>query len=327
MHRLPRCFAVLFAAFASIAAIVPVAASADPGAPAIVGVHPLGGRQYSVDVYSPAMHKQINVWVSHPDFSAPALYLLNAIDGGEDGGPWMNRTDVARFFADKPVNVIVPMGGRASYYTDWKSDDPVLGRNQWTTFLTRELPPLLNSRFQMTGRNAVAGTSMSATSALDLAIEAPALYQAVGSYSGCPVTTGPFGQAYVYSQLAVFGANAGNMWGGPLDPAWAAHDPVINAERLRGKAIYISSGTGVPGVHDTLTDPTINGDVGKLANRIAVGGAMEGVVNACTQQLTDRLAALHIPATVVHHNGTHAWPYWQDDLHNSWPVFAGALGV
>ncbi|NKY52206.1 alpha/beta hydrolase [Nocardia vermiculata] len=327
MHRLPRCFAVLLAAFASIAAIVPGTASAAPGAPAILGVHPLGGRQYSVDVYSPAMNRQITVWMSHPDFAAPALYLLNAIDGGEDGGPWMNRTDVAQFFADKPVNVIVPMGGRASYYTDWKSDDPVLGRNQWTTFLTRELPPLLQSRFQLTGRNAVAGTSMSATSALDLAIGAPGLYQAVGSYSGCPVTSGPLAQAYVYSQLGIFGANAGNMWGGPIDPAWTAHDPVANADRLRGMALYISSGNGSPGVHDTLADPSIAGDAAKLANRISVGGAMEAVVGQCTQQLTDRLAALGVPATVVKHNGTHAWPYWQDDLHNSWPVFAGALGV
>lgn len=327
MHRLPRCLAVLFAVFATIAAIVPVVASADPGGSAIVDVRPLGGRQYSVVVYSAAMNKRITVWMSHPDSPAPALYLLNAVDGGEDGGPWTNRTDVAQFFADKPVNVIVPMGGRASYYTDWKSDDPVLGRNEWSTFLTRELPPLLDSRFQMTGRNAVAGTSMSATSALDLAIEAPGLYQAVGAYSGCPVTAGAIPQAYVYSQLGVFGANAGNMWGGPTDPAWAAHDPVANADRLRGTALYISSGNGAPGPHDTLTDPSINGDLGKLINRVAVGGVMENVVGACTRQLTDRLAALGIPATVIHRNGTHAWDYWQDDLHDSWSVFAPALGV
>lgn len=327
MHRLPRCFAVLLAAFASIAAIVPAVASADPGDPTIVDVRPLGGRQYSVVVYSPAMNKQITVWMSHPDFAAPALYLLNAVDGGEDGGPWTNRTDVAQFFADKPVNVVVPMGGRASYYTDWKSDDPVLGRNEWTTFLTRELPPLLNSRFQMTGRNAVAGTSMSATSALDLAIQSPGLYQAVGAYSGCPLTSGAIPQAYVYAQLGVFGANAGNMWGGPGDPAWAAHDPVLNAERLRGTALYISAGNGVPGAHEAPTDPSIAGDLGALVNRVAVGGVMEGVVNACTRQLTDRLGGLGIPATVVYRNGTHAWTYWQDDLHDSWPVFAPALGV
>ncbi|WP_024799770.1 alpha/beta hydrolase family protein [Nocardia sp. BMG51109] len=325
MHRLLRCLVVLFA---MIAATVPTVAHAAPtGGPAILDVRPLGGRQFEVVVYSAAMAKPITVWLSHPGEPAPALYLLNAVDGGENGGPWTTRTDAAQFFADKPVNVVVPMGGRASYYTNWAADDPVLGRNQWSTFLIHELPPLLAERFQATGRNAVAGTSMSATSALDLAIEAPGMYQAVGSYSGCPRTSDAVSRAYVHSQLGIFGANAANMWGGPGDPAWQAHDPVLNADRLRGVALYISAGTGGAGVHDTLGDPSIGGNAGVLADRLAVGGPMESVVNGCTRELSDRLGALGIPATVVFRPGTHAWPYWQDDLHNSWPVFAAALGV
>ncbi|WP_306363552.1 alpha/beta hydrolase family protein [Nocardia sp. CC227C] len=323
MHRLTRCLVVLFAVFA---VLLPIPATADPGS-VIVDVRPLGGRQFEVHVYSAAMNRTIPVWVSHPGHPAPALYLLNAVDGGETGGPWTNRTDVAHFFADKPVNVIQPIGGHASYYSDWVADDPVLGRNKWSTFLIHELPPLLENHFGMTGRNAVAGTSMSATSALNLAIEAPGRYQAVGSYSGCPRTSDPMARAYVHSQLRLFGANADNMWGGGDHPAWAAHDPVLNAERLRGVALYISSGNGAAGVHDTLTDPSIGGDAGRLADRLLVGGGMESVVRSCTNSLTDRLAALGIPATVVHRNGTHAWPYWQDDLHDSWPLFAAALGV
>ncbi|MFI6866547.1 alpha/beta hydrolase [Nocardia sp. NPDC050406] len=323
MQRLLRGLVVLIAAFA---VLLPIPATADPGS-SILEVRPLGGRQFEVVVYSAAMGRAIPVWVSHPGGPAPALYLLNAIDGGETGGPWTNRTDAARFFADKPVNVIQPIGGHASYYTDWLADDPVLGRNRWSTFLIDELPPLMEGHFGMTGRNAVAGTSMSATSALNLAIEAPGRYQAVGSFSGCPRTSDAMSNLYVHSQLGLFGGNAGNMWGGFGNPAWAAHDPVLNAERLRGVALYISAGNGAPGVHDTLTDPSIAGDAGRLADRMLVGGGMESVVRGCTAALTDRLAALGIPATVVNRNGTHAWPYWQDDLHDSWPVFAAALGV
>lgn len=325
MHQLSRRLVVLIAAFA---VLLPLSANADPGpGSAILDVRALGGRQFEVVVYSAAMNKTIPVWVSHPGGPAPALYLLNAVDGGETGGPWTNRTDVAQFFADKPVNVVQPIGGHASYYTDWVAEDPVIGRNRWSTFLTDELPPLLEAHFAMTGSKAVAGTSMSATSALNLAIEAPGRYQAVGSYSGCPRTSDPLAHAYVESQLGLFGANAANMWGASDNPAWAAHDPVLNADRLRGVALYISSGSGTAGVHDTLGDPSIGGDVGRLADRLMVGGGMESVVRSCTASLTDRLAALGIAATVVHRDGTHAWPYWQDDLHDSWPLFAAALGV
>ncbi|WP_328387638.1 alpha/beta hydrolase [Nocardia sp. NBC_00416] len=328
MYRLPRCLVYLLTLCVGL---LPAGLSAGPAAAAgparILEVRPLGGRQVEVVVHSAAMDKPITLWMSHPGPGAPALYLLNAVDGGEDGGPWMRRTDVVDFFADKPVNVIVPMGGRASYYTDWIADDPVLGRNKWETFLARELPPLLDDRFGMTGRNAVAGLSMSATSALNLAVHAPGLYRAVGAYSGCTRTSDPVARAIVYSQLALFGANATNMWGAPGNPAWLDHDPMLHLDRLRGLALYVSAGNGAPGPYEAPQARGIDGDPLRLADRMLVGGTMESVVNKCTGPLAAALAAAQIPATVNFHPGTHAWAYWQDDLHRSWPVFAGALGV
>lgn len=325
MRRLMRCLVPLLAV---AAAILPAAsAAADPDS-RILDVRPLGGREMEVVVHSAAMNKPITLWMSHPGAGAPALYLLNAVDGGEDGGPWTRRTDVAEFFADKNVNVIVPMGGRASYYTDWLRDDPALGRNQWTTFLTKELPPLLEARFGMTGRNAIAGLSMSATSALNLAAGAPGRYQAVGAYSGCPRTSDPVAQALVASQLGVFGANPANMWGAPDNPAWAANDPMVQAERLRGLTLYVSSGTGAPGEHDNIADHGIDGNPARLADRVLVGGAMETFVGSCTRPFVDRLHELGIPVTAnLRPAGTHAWTYWQDDLHQSWPLFAAAIGA
>ncbi|WP_067985039.1 alpha/beta hydrolase [Nocardia caishijiensis] len=321
MRRLLCCLLVLL----GCGVVVAPAASADSS---ILEVRPLGGRQFEVVVHSAAMNRPITLWMSHPGPGAPALYLLNAVDGGESGGPWMRRTDVVDFFADKPVNVIVPIGGRASMYTDWQRDDPVLGRNKWTTFLTNELPPLLDDRFGMTGANGIAGLSMSATSALNLAIAAPGRYRAVGAFSGCTQTANPLAQTLVRSQLATFGANADNMWGGPGDPAWVANDPVLHADRLRGTSVYLSSGTGAPGPHEALNDPSIAGNVGVLLDRILVGGTMEAVVGSCSGPLVGRLGQLGIPADVrFRAAGTHAWPYWQDDVHDSWPMFAAALGV
>ncbi|MEV0684526.1 alpha/beta hydrolase family protein [Nocardia sp. NPDC050378] len=321
MRRLLCCLLVLL----GCGVVVSPAASANSS---ILEVRPLGGRQFEVVVHSAAMNRPITLWMSHPGPGAPALYLLNAVDGGESGGPWMRRTDVVDFFADKPVNVIVPIGGRASMYTDWQRDDPVLGRNKWTTFLTSELPPLLDDRFGMTGANGVAGLSMSATSALNLAIAAPGRYRAVGAFSGCTQTANPLAQTLVRSQLATFGANADNMWGGPGDPAWVANDPVLHADRLRGTSVYLSSGNGAPGPHEALNDPSIAGNVGVLLDRVLVGGTMEAVVGSCSGPLVGRLGQLGIPADVrFRAAGTHAWPYWQDDVHDSWPMFAAALGI
>ncbi|NUS92501.1 MAG: esterase family protein [Nocardia sp.] len=327
MNRLPRCLVYLFTLCITLLPAVSAAPAEAEGPARILEVRPLGGRQSEVVVHSAAMDKPITLWISHPGPGAPTLYLLNAVDGGEDGGPWMRRTDVEEFFADKPVNVVVPMGGRASYYTDWLTDDPVLGRSKWESFLTRELPPLLDARFGTTGRNAVAGLSMSATSALNLAIRAPGLYRAVGAYSGCTRTNDPVARAMVYSQLALFGANATNMWGAPDNPAWSEHDPMLHLDRLRGTALYVSAGNGIPGQYDVLNSRGVDGDPLRLADRMLVGGAMETVVGNCTGPLAAALAGAGIPATVHFHPGTHAWAYWEDDLHRSWPVFAGALGV
>lgn len=131
------------------------AASAAPHAEArdgarITRVAMVTPTRATVTVFSPAMRKSISETVLLPadrTRPVPTLYLLDGIDAGvytrytESG--WTTQTDVVRFMADKPVNVVLPIGGTASYYTDWNATDPVLGRNKWETFLTTELPPLI----------------------------------------------------------------------------------------------------------------------------------------------------------------------------------------
>jgi len=156
-------------------------------------------RLVDISVYSPSMGRDIPLQVLRPaDTSTPAptLYLLNGVDGGKDDATWSVRTDAPKFFADKHVNVVTPLGGAFSYYTDWERPDPGLaksgnnnGVNMWTTFLTEELPPVIDSTFGTTGENALAGLSMAGTSVLDLAMAAPALYKSVGSFSGCAMTS------------------------------------------------------------------------------------------------------------------------------------------
>jgi S-formylglutathione hydrolase FrmB len=302
--------------------------------PAADGSHLAGivegpGRRLDVTVYSAAMNTDISVKVFRaPDDSktAPVLYLLNGANGGTDDSSWTEETDIARFFADKQVTVVNPMGGQGSYFTDWRADDPVLGRQRWSTFLTRELPAVIDSTFRGTGANAIAGISMAGTSVFQLAEDAPGLYRAIGSYSGCAQTSTPLGETYVNLVVGRWAGNTVNLWGPPGDKAWAANDPVLHADRLRGAALYIATGTGAPGPLDTLYGPGVNGDAGKLVSQLTSGAILEAATNQCVHALHDRLVALHVPATFAFRPaGTHSWGYWQQDLHNSWPKFSAAL--
>jgi len=289
------------------------------------------GSQVALNVYSPAMNRFVPLRVLRPaDASAPrpTLYLLDGVDGGETGSGWLDRTDAASFFADKNVNVVLVLAGRASYYTDWEQDDPVLGRNKWATFLTGELPSVIDATLGTSGRNAIAGLSMSALSVLNLAVRAPGLYQAVGSYSGCAQTSDPVAQAYVSAMVARYGGNPFNMWGPPSDPEWAANDPTLHADGLRGTHVYVSAGTGLPGPHESMGDRDVAGNPIALADRVVIGGGFESVVNECTHRLAAALSAAGVPAQIdFRPAGTHAWGYWQDALHDSWPMFAAAIGA
>ncbi|WP_410870939.1 alpha/beta hydrolase [Nocardia sp. A7] len=305
--------------------VVGVPAGADPGQARIEDQRVEPDRTIDVGVYSPAMDIVTRVRVlraADPKAPAPTLYLLNGVGGGSDGN-WLDRTDVVEFFKDKQVNVVIPFGGAGSYFADWRTDDPVLGKQRWTTFLTKELPPVIDAEFDGTGANAIAGLSMAGTSVFQLALADPGLYRAIGSYSGCVRTSDPRGQAIVRTVVGSRLGNAANMWGPPTDPEWSANDPYLHAESLRGTDVYISSGTGVPGPYDNIF---AQGDPVQMSMQLLFGAGLEAVTNLCTQQLRDRLQTLGIPATVdMRPNGTHSWGYWEQDMHKSWPVFEAAL--
>ena len=305
------------------------AARPAPDGSHLTGVIERGARMVDVLVYSAAMNATVAVTVLRaPDASrrAPVLYLLNGANGGIDNSSWVRQTDIANFFSDKQITVAIPLGGRGSYFTDWRTDDPVLGRQRWTTFLTRELPAVMDSAFRGTGANAIAGISMAGTSVFQLALAAPGMYRAIGSYSGCVETSDPRGEAMVTAVVGRWAGNAANMWGPPGDPEWAANDPYLHANRLRGTAIYVSTGTGLPGPLDTLAGPGIHGDPRTLLSQLTSGAVLEAITNLCAHSLRDRLAQQRIPATFDFRPvGTHSWGYWQQDLHNSWPAFRAAL--
>lgn len=59
------------------------------------------------------------------------------------------------------------------------------------------------------------------------------------------------------------GQSVENMWDPRNGPLWRAKDPLVHADRLRGTAIYLSTGTGIPvAPHDTPADKRVQ--VGRI---------------------------------------------------------------
>ncbi|MGW0250806.1 alpha/beta hydrolase [Nocardia goodfellowii] len=296
--------------------------TAPPATPFIQRITQVGERKLRVFISSPAMRRTVEVQVLLPRNTSqprPVVYMLDGRSAKSESNNWTVLGGAAEFFEDKDVTVVLTVGGPASYYTDWRREDPVLGLNKWETFLTEELPPLIDAQFAGTGRNAVMGVSMGAEAALMLAVRQPELYAAVAGHSGCYEMGSDAGQAQARAVVATYNGKADNMFGPEEDPQWRAHDVLSQAEALRGKAIYLSAGSGIPGKYDVPGNP-------ELVSAVGFGGPLEAATFTCTRSLADRLAALGIPAAVhLRPTGTHSWPYWSDELAASWPALAAGL--
>ncbi len=330
-HVISRIAATVLASVVSLTTAPAVTAHAapTPSAAHLVSLVRGAGREATATVYSAAMDKDITLRLLIPpgDTPRPTVYLLDGVGGTEPDNGLLTWGRASEFYATKDVNVVATVGGDSSYFTDWKRDDPRLGRLQWATFLTEELPPIIDATLTTTKRNALVGVSMSGTSSLALAIRSPGLFGAVASFSGCAQTSDLMGRAYVYITVSDFGGNPENMWGRPDDPMWRANDPYLHADKLRGTAIYVANGTGLPGRHDTISAPNVKGSVGQLIAQTTVGGVIEAATNQCSHNLQRRLTSLGIPATFdFPRTGTHSWDYWHDNVIRSWPVLGSAIG-
>src|SRR5699024_3513946 len=81
-------------------------------------------------------------WYSKPNQKSPTVWALDGLRAREDESGWTLSTNIANFYADKNVNVVLPVGGESSFYTDWQQPDN--GKHyKWESFLVNELPAVL----------------------------------------------------------------------------------------------------------------------------------------------------------------------------------------
>lgn len=244
----------------------------------------------------------VEIWRPTSDAPAPMLYLLDGVDSPSPSG-WLLPGHVQDVFADEHVTLVMPARADGSLHADWQQDDPVLSRNKWQTFLTEELPPLLESGdLPFNGKRGMAGLSMGAASAVTTAERAPAeMYDAVGAIAGCYTARDDLGFVLAKIVAETRGGNIANMWGPRTDPAYLENDGLIHAEKLAGKALYFGTATGMPDAtewqrneHDLL--------------RFSQGAGLEIATHACTVEMDQRLNELGIPAQVDYlPTGLHNW--------------------
>lgn len=293
-------------------------------APDVSGAHlvakrHLHGNRWEIDVYSPAMGTTITsmALIAPGHAPRPTFYLLSGSEGGQAGQNWAINSNYEQFFADKHVNVITPLGGQRSFYSDWENVDPALGNYKWTTFIAYELPSVIDREFHGNGRDAVGGISASGSGAMDLAAHNPGRFKAAASYSGCPSTGGAFGWAYASVITGTAGGSSHNAWGLPDSPNWNAHNPVRNLDRLRNTALFVSSSHGIPSARERDLQPIWIGP------RLVELGS-----HACSEYFTThaRNAGLHVTRYTPTH-GAHSFFLFEESMRESWKVIGPAIGT
>lgn len=125
------------------------------------------GRHTSVSLILPHDTKQ------SPVVGFKVLYILHGKT--DDSRTWLYRSNIERYATERGIAVVMP-DAELSFYTD------MLYGARYYSFITRELPEVVNSMFRLSVRpedTYIAGTSMGGYGALKCALTRP------DKYAGC----------------------------------------------------------------------------------------------------------------------------------------------
>jgi S-formylglutathione hydrolase FrmB len=291
----------------------------------VVSETTLDARTRDLVVQSPALGRTAHVRLVLPDGWSPAasrtwpmLWLLHGGGGGYTD--WTANTDVEQLSAGRQLILVMPEGGPCGNYTDWYNGGSY-GPPAWETFHLTELWQILRTGYRAGPSAAVAGPSMGGFGAMSYAARHPGVFAGAASFSGMLDSLLadhlPSGPLFVKTFTAVGcpGTDPDDIWGDDRAQRaiWQAHNPTSLAARLRGTALYVASGNGLPGPLDSLPVPDLVFEPQALAE---------------SRSFQRALAAASVPATFdLYGNGTHSWPYWQRELHRAFPLLTAAIGA
>ncbi|MFI1914785.1 alpha/beta hydrolase [Nocardia sp. NPDC020380] len=256
------------------------------------------------------------------------VYALDGLRARNDLSGWEIDTDIERVLTAWNINVVMPVGGESSFYSDWVAPSNTNGQvtpYSWETFLTRDLRNALSARlgFDPHG-NGVFGLSMGGSAAMVLAAYHPDQFRYAASYSGYLNISAPgMREGLRAALLDAGGYNIDSMWGPPWSELWLRNDPFVFAPRLRdnGTRLWISSGNGLPGPQDVVHTPM---DAFNVTN--AMG--LETIALANTRAFEARMDSIGARNAVFIYtpDGIHSWRYWADEVYRMLPDLSANLG-
>jgi diacylglycerol O-acyltransferase / trehalose O-mycolyltransferase len=278
-----------------------------------------------LQVPSASMGRDIRIEFLSGGTGSHALYLLDSMEAGDDFNGWDINTAAFDWYNGSGVSVVMPVGGKSSFYSNWYG--PAVGNGgtytyNWETFLTQELPAWLSANKNVPAtRNAVVGLSMGGSSALVLAAYHPQQFIYAGSLSGfLNLSQGQWPGMVSIAMKWNGGFDPNAMWGPPGDPAWARNDPTINVGRLvaNNTRIWVYCGNGTP------TDPALASPDAPIAGL----GFLEGFAIDSNHAFQDAYLAAGGRNGVFHFNeGIHSWGYWGQQLAEMKPDVQRTLGA
>lgn len=278
------------------------------------------------DVYSPAMGRNIPVQVQPASRGGNAgLYLLDGLRANNQQNGWNREGNAHKLFAEDNITLVMPVGGEASFYADWQGTPKYFpgeedGSYKWETFLTAELPGYLQQHFGVApNNNSVAGLSMGATAAMNLAGKHPNQFRQALSYSGYLFTTAPGMQTMMrVALLDAGGYNINAMYGTLINPARFQNDPFYLVGNLRNTDVYVSAASGVPGPPDQNLRP----------EHKAPGIALEfmSMIGTRTFEANARLNGVPI-TTDYPAQGLHNWYQFNYQLERTRDRILDVMGV
>jgi S-formylglutathione hydrolase FrmB len=290
----------------------------DEGGAQITAMREIDARTLDLTVSSPAMHSSIPVrvilprsWKTHRLATFPVLYMLHG--GDDDYTSWTRETDIEALAEQSDVLVVMPDGGRAGYYTNWKAGTP-----RWETFHTVELVRLMEERYRASSSRAIMGLSMGGFGALNYAAHHRGMFRYVASMSSYVDLNDPPARLALALGAHREGTDLRKVWGDPHTDAdiWQAHNPAAMPAAFRGTKVHLSAGDGTPGPLDAH----------HAFDVVLVGALAESALPTSMKRFAAALRSSGVRTTThFYRPGTHSWPYWNRELHTLWPAIQKAL--